>query len=32
MKKLKEDPIAGVLEDTPDLAGAIERLGRRVKA
>jgi bifunctional non-homologous end joining protein LigD len=32
MKKLKEDPIAGVLEDKPDLAGALEKLGSRLRA
>jgi bifunctional non-homologous end joining protein LigD len=31
MKKIKEDPIAGVLEDTPDLARALEHLGSRLK-
>ena len=31
MKKMKVDPIAGVLEDAPDLHGAIERLGNRLK-
>jgi bifunctional non-homologous end joining protein LigD len=31
MKKMKEDPIARVLEDMPDLAGALERLGSRLK-
>ena len=30
MKKLKEDPIAAVLEEAPDLARALELLGQRV--
>jgi bifunctional non-homologous end joining protein LigD len=29
MKKMKEDPVAAVLEDTPDLRRALDRLGRR---
>ena len=31
MKKMKEDPIVGVLEDTPDLSAALEHLGNRLK-
>jgi len=31
MKKLKEDPIARVLEDAPDLSAALGHLGSRVK-
>jgi hypothetical protein len=30
MKKMKEDPLAGVLDDAPDLPRALERLGRRL--
>ena len=29
MKKLKEDPIASILDDVPDLTRALDRLGRR---
>ena len=29
MKKLKEDPVAAVLEDVPDLTRALTRLGER---
>ncbi len=31
LKKMKEDPLAGILDDTPDLALALERLGQRPK-
>jgi bifunctional non-homologous end joining protein LigD len=31
IKRMKEDPIAGVLEDTPDLSGALDHLGSRLK-
>ncbi len=31
MKKMKEDPLAPVLEETPDLAHALTRLGGRLK-
>ncbi|HEX4826263.1 MAG TPA: DNA ligase D [Candidatus Polarisedimenticolaceae bacterium] len=30
MKKLKDDPLAPLLEDAPDLRGALERLGARL--
>jgi bifunctional non-homologous end joining protein LigD len=31
MKKMKEDPLAPVLEDAPDLSRALDRLGRRLE-
>ncbi|HEU5248685.1 MAG TPA: DNA ligase, partial [Thermoanaerobaculia bacterium] len=30
MKKMKEDPVAPVLEDAPDLPRALDRLGKRL--
>ena len=30
MRKMKEDPLAGVLDDAPDLPRVLERLGRRL--
>jgi len=31
MRKLKDDPVASVLEDTPDLSRALDHLGSRLK-
>jgi bifunctional non-homologous end joining protein LigD len=31
MKKLKEDPLRGVLEEKPDIPAAVEKLARRLK-
>jgi bifunctional non-homologous end joining protein LigD len=31
LKKLRKDPLAGVLEDVPDVAAALERLGRLLR-
>lgn len=31
LEKTKEDPLAGILEDVPDLARALDRLGQRLK-
>jgi len=31
MKKMKQDPLASVIEDTPDLSGALDRLAPRLK-